>query len=254
MKKDHLLEEYLKSLRLSTILREYSKVAKEAARNNSGYEEFLLTLIEQEVLTREANGIKRRIKQAGFPKEKGLDDFDFSSLPSLNKNKFLALYRSGEYIRGGENVVLIGNNGTGKTHLAICLGQEACRQGKRVSFKTAAGLVTSLIEAQDEKRLLKCERQLKAVDLLIIDELGYIPLTQPGAQLLFGVFAQRYEQGSILVTTNLEFGEWTKVFGDEKLTSALLDRLTHRCEIFLMNGESYRFRESQRRLKKRSEG
>lgn len=254
MKKNHLLEEYLKRLRLSTVLREYSKVAEEAAKNNADYEEFFLTLMEQEVLTREANGITRRIKQAGFPKQKGLDDFDFSCLPGLDKNKFLSLYRSGEYIKRKENVVLVGNNGTGKTHLATCLGQEACKGGKKVSFQTAAGLVTSLTEAQDEKRLLKLEKQLKAVDLLIVDELGYIPLTQSGAQLLFGIFAQRYEQGSILVTTNLEFGEWTKVFADEKLTSALLDRLTHRCEIFLMNGESYRFRESQKRLKEKRRG
>jgi len=251
MKKNHLLEEYLKRLRLSTVLREYPKIAKEAARNGSGYEEFLLALVEQEALTREANGIRRRIKQAGFPREKNLDEFDFSCLPSLNKTKFLELYRSTEYIARKENVVLIGNNGTGKTHLAISLGEEACRQGKRVSFQTAASIVTSLIEAREEKGLLKLQKKLKTVDLLIIDELGYIPLSQSGAQLLFGVFAERYEQGSIMVTTNLEFGEWTKVFGDEKLTSALLDRLTHRCEIFLMNGESYRFRESQRRLKKK---
>jgi len=254
MKKNHLLEEYLKQLKLATILREYPKVAKEAAGNNSSHEEFLLTLIEQEVLTRQANGIKRRIKQAGFPREKSLDEFDFSCLPDLNKSKFLQFYRSGEYLSRRENVVLIGNNGTGKTHLAICLGREACRQGKRVNFQTAAGLVTSLLEASEEKRLLSLQRRLKAADLLIIDELGYIPLSQPGAQLLFGVFADRYEQGSTIVTTNLEFGEWTKVFGDEKLTSALLDRLTHRCEIFLMNGESYRFRESQRRLKRQKKG
>jgi len=251
MKKDHLLEEYLRRLRLSTVLREYPKIAKEAARNNSGYEEFLLALVEQEALVREANGIERRIKQAGFPREKNLDEFDFSCLPSLNKIKFLELYRSTEYIARKENVVLIGNNGTGKTHLAISLGKEACRQGKRVSFQTTASIVISLTEAREEKRLLKLQKKLKTVDLLVIDELGYIPLSQSGAQLLFGVFAERYEQGSIVVTTNLEFGEWTKVFGDEKLTSALLDRLTHRCEIFLMNGESYRFRESQRRLKER---
>lgn len=251
MKKNHLLEEYLRRLRLSTILREYPKMVQEAGRNGSDYEGFLLALVEQEALTREANGIRRRIKQAGFPREKSLDEFDFSCLPNLNKTRFLELYRSTEYIVRKENVVLIGNNGTGKTHLAICLGEEACRQGKRVTFQTAANIVASLIEAQEEKRLLKLEKKLKTVDLLIIDELGYIPLSQSGAQLLFGVFAERYEQGSIMVTTNLEFGEWTKVFGDEKLTSALLDRLTHRCEIFLMNGESYRFRESQRRLKKK---
>jgi len=254
MKKNHLLEEYLKALRLSTVLREYPKIAKEAARNGSDYEGFLLALVEQEALSREANGIKRRIKQAGFPKEKSLDEFDFSCLPNLNKARFLELYRSTEYITRKENVVLVGNNGTGKTHLAICLGEEACRQGKRVTFQTAASIVTSLIEAQEEKRLLKLEKKLKTVDLLVIDELGYVPLSQLGAQLLFGVFAERYEQGSIVVTTNLEFGEWTKVFGDKKLTSALLDRLTHRCEIFLMNGESYRFRESQRRLKKKRLG
>jgi len=148
MKKDHLLEEYLKRLKLSTILREYPKIAEEAARNNSGYEEFLLALVEQEALVRQANSIERRIKQAGFPREKSLDEFDFSCLPNLNKTRFLELFRNTEYIIRKENVVLIGNNGTGKTHLAICLGREACRQGKRVTFQTAASIVTSLIEAQ----------------------------------------------------------------------------------------------------------
>jgi DNA replication protein DnaC len=249
MKRNHLLEEYLKRLKLPTMAREYPKVAKEAAVGSKSYEEFLLVLVEQEALTREQNAIKRSIKKAGFPRIKTIDEFNFTAVPGLKKQKVLQLGK-GNYVEERENVVLVGNNGTGKTHLAISLGVEACRQGHKVKFFTAAGLINTLNEAQSERRLLSLEKQLRKVGLLIIDELGYIPLTKTGAQLLFEVFADRYERGSIMVTTNLEFGEWVQVFGEEKLTAALLDRLTHRCNVLVMNGESYRFKESQRRLRK----
>ena len=139
----------------------------------------------------------------------------------------------------------LGNAGTGKTHLALGLGLAACQKGLAVGFTTAAALVHELIEARDEKRLLRLQRQLAACQLLIIDELGYVPLSPTGAELLFEVFSQRYERGSVIVTSNLPFDEWTSVFGSERLTGALLDRLTHHVHILEMNGDSYRLRQSK---------
>ncbi len=155
----------------------------------------------------------------------------------------------GEWLTQHFNCCLIGNAGTGKTHLATALGLAACRQGKRVRFFTAAGLVTQLEEAQQQHRLDRFLTQLERVDLLICDELGYLSFNRSGAELLFQVFADRYERRSLLITSNLAFGEWGQVFQGERMTAALLDRLTHRCHIFEMNGESYRFRESMKTKK-----
>jgi len=231
-----LLKSNLKHLRLPTMGAEFAKLAREASAANEDYEQYLLRLTELEVAARSANAIKARIKQAGFPVIKGLDTYDFSLLASLSKPKVLELAR-GEWIDQRFNCCLIGNAGTGKTHLAIALGLAACRQGRRVRFFTAAALVTLLEEA----RLLT---QLDKTDLLIVDELGYLSFSRSGAELLFQVFAERYERASLLITSNLAFGDWGQVFQGERMTAALLDRLTHRCHIFEMNGESYRFRES----------
>ena len=152
-----------------------------------------------------------------------------------------------EYLARRENVIALGNAGTGKTHIALGLGLAACQKGLAVGFTTTAALVHELIEARDEKRLLRLQRQLAACTLLIIDELGYVPLSPTGAELLFEVFSQRYERGSVIVTSNLPFDEWTSVFGSERLTGALLDRLTHHVHILEMNGESYRLRQSKHR-------
>ena len=172
---------------------------------------------------------------------KGIDSFDFTAIPSLNKMLVIELAR-GEYILRRENIIALGNSGTGKTHAALTLGLAACQRGFAVGFVTAASLVHQLMEARDEKRLLRLQAQLAACKLLIIDELGYVPLSPTGAELLFEVFSQRYERGSIIVTSNLPFEEWTSVFGSERLTGALLDRLTHHVHILEMNGDSYRLK------------
>lgn len=241
-----LLESYLKRLRLPAVNQNYLAVAREAAERNQSYVDYLLALVEQEIARREEQGLKRRLKMAHFPFTKTLEEYDFSLIPSLNKNKVLALAQ-GEFIAKKETVIFIGNCGTGKTHLAIALGMCALRKGYKVRFYTAAGLVNELLEASQEYRLKKLERQWLAQDLIILDEVGYVPFTKTGAELLYQFCASRYERGSVIITTNLEFAQWTEVFGDERLTGALLDRLTHRAHILVMNGQSYRFRESLRR-------
>ena len=188
--------------------------------------------------------VDRRIKAARFPATKSLDTFDFLAMPSVNKHLVMQLARC-EYVDRRENVIAIGNSGTGKTHMALGLGLAACQRGLSVGFTTAASLVHELIEARDERRLLNLQKKLARLKLLIIDELGFVPLSKTGAEFLFEVFSQRYERGSVLVTTNLPFDEWTEVFGSERLTGALLDRLTHRVHILEMNGESYRLKQSR---------
>ena len=186
------------------------------------------------------------MRAAKFPATKELAPFDFKALPSLNKVLVTELAR-GEFITRRENIIALGPSGTGKTHLAIGLGLAACQRGMTVGFVTAASLVNQLTEARDEKRLLRLQSALAKVQLLIIDELGYVPLSQTGAELLFEVFSQRYERGSTLVTSNLPFEDWTSVFGSERLTGALLDRLTHHVHILEMNGDSYRLKQSKAR-------
>jgi DNA replication protein DnaC len=245
MEQDLLLKSYLKRLRLPAMAQTYQKVAQEATQTNARYEQYLLTLLEQEILQRETNQQKRRLLQARFPVLRTLDSFDFSAIPNLNKAKVLDLTR-GDYINKHGNVILVGEVGTGKTHVAISLGICACRQGKRVRFYTAAGLINEMIEAQAENRLSKLLGYLMKQHLVILDEVGFIPFSQAGAQLLFQFCAARHEQGSLLITTNLNFADWTQVFGDERLTAALLDRLTHHSTILEFRGESFRFKQSVR--------
>jgi DNA replication protein DnaC len=245
-----LLKVNLKQLKLPTMLAEWEKLAREAAAKNEAYEGYLLRLTEAEVTTRSANALASRIRAAGFPVVKDLDTFDFSAIPSVPKQKVLELAR-GARVEEHSNCCLIGNAGTGKTHLAIALGLAVCRLGRRVRFVTAANLVTQLEEAQQQHRLERVLSHLDRVDLLVIDELGYLSFSRAGAELLFQVFADRYERRSVLVTSNLAFSEWGTVFQGDRMTAALLDRLTHRCEIFEMNGESYRFRESMKAKKQK---
>jgi DNA replication protein DnaC len=232
------------------MLSEFAKLSREAADADESFEQYLLRLCELEVSQRSANAVQARIKAAGFPVLKDLDTYDFTAIPSLGKQKVLELSRC-EWIEQHYNSCLIGNAGTGKTHLAIALGQAACRQGKRVRFFTAATLVNALEEAQKQYHLDRLLAQLDKADLLVIDELGYLSFSRGGAELLFQVFADRYERGSILITGNLPFSEWDQIFQGERMTAALLDRFTHRCHIFEMNGESFRFRESSKQAREK---
>ncbi len=237
-----LLETHLKKLRLPIILRQYRKLASQAAEGNFTHEQFLQMLVEQEVQTREQNALKQRLHQARFPTEKTLSGFDFTAMPHLNKPLILKLAQ-GEYLGKGENIVLLGNSGTGKTHLATALGVEACRQGRKVAFFTAADLVTQLLESNARYQLSRLETRLKKLDLVIVDELGYLALDENGARLLFTLFAGRYERKSLIVTTNLPFEQWETIFKDAAMTAALVDRLTPHCHLLEMNGDSYRFRQ-----------
>ena len=241
-----LLAHHLKQLKLPTVLREYDKVARECARDGVDHPRYLLRLIELELINRERRTVERRIRAARFPAVKSLDTFDFTAIPGLNKMLVLELARC-EYILRRENIIALGNNGTGKTHVGLALGLAACQKGFSVAFTTAASLVNQLLEARDERRLLKLQRDLQAVKLLIVDELGYVPLSPTGAELLFETFSQRYERGSTMVTSNLPFEDWTLVLGSERFTGALLDRLTHRVSILTMNGDSYRLKHSTNR-------
>jgi DNA replication protein DnaC len=244
-----LLNHRLKSLRLPTVLREYGKLAKQAAAEGLDHVQFLARLIELEMIDRERRMIERRIKAAKFPAVKSLDSFDFKAIPTLNKMQVLELARC-EWIERRENVIALGPSGTGKTHIALGLGLSACQKGLSVGFVTAAALVHELMEARDERRLLRLQKQMVSQKLLIIDELGFVPLSKTGAELLFELISQRYERGATLITSNLPFDEWTETFGSERLTGALLDRLTHHVNILEMNADSYRLGQSKARQEK----
>ena len=240
-----LLQHHLKKLRLPTFNSEYTKLARQCAAEGKDHVQYLLRLCELELIERERRMIERRIKAAKFPAIKSLDSFDFRAIPSLNKVLTMELARC-EFIDRRENVIALGPSGTGKTHVALGLGLTACQKGRKVRFTTTAALVHELIEAVDERRLQRLQKTLASQDLLIIDELGFVPLSKTGAELLFEIISQRYERGSIIITSNLPFDEWTEVFGSERLTGAILDRLTHHVHILEMNGESFRLRQSRK--------
>ena len=246
-----LLEHHLKHLKLPTIAREYVSLAEVCARDRSDYPEYLLRLTERELLDRERKSAERRLKDARFPVSKTIDSFDFTSQPSVNEQLYRELLR-GEYIDTHENVLFMGNSGTGKTHMATALGFAACAQGRRVRFYGVTALVTELLEARENRRLERLIGQLTRNHLLILDELGYVPFSKSGAELLFDVVSRAYERQSLAVTTNLPFENWVEVMGSERLTGALLDRLTHRVHIIEANGESYRLRQARKRAKKNS--
>ncbi len=245
-----LLEHYLKQLKLPTMLREHAKLASVCQSQRADYQTFLLRLSEREIHDRELRAAERRVKAAKFPVVKTLDTFDFKAQPSINQELVRELIR-GEYMDRCENILLIGNSGTGKSHLATGLAFAACQQGRRVRFFTATGLVTQLLEKREERQLERFQKQLERLHLIVLDELGYVPFSKIGAELLFEVVSRAYERTSLIVTTNLPFEAWTEVMGTERLTGALLDRLTHRIHILEANGESYRLRESKGRLKRR---
>jgi DNA replication protein DnaC len=240
-------------LKLPTFAREYDKVAMEAAQDRADYPRYLLRLCELERIDRERRNIERRIRLAHFPQTKSLDTFDFTAQPSLNKALVLELARC-EWIETRQNCIALGPSGTGKTHIALALGLAACQKNYSVAFTTAAALVHELMEARDERRLRALQKHLNAVRLLIVDELGYVPFTAVGSELFFEVLSQRYERGATLITSNLPFDEWTSVFGSERLTGALLDRLTHHVHILEMNGESFRLATSKKAQRRSTQG
>lgn len=241
-----LLQHHLKTLKLPTILAEHEKVAARCSTDNVDHLGFLLQLCELELIDRERRAADRRLKSACFPNHKTLDTFDFKAQPSLNNVLITELMR-GEYIDRRENILLVGNSGTGKTHVATALGISACGHGRRVRFFQVTELITHLMEAREDRVLLRLRKQLSRLDLLILDELGYVPASKVGSELLFDVISTAYERNSLIVTTNLPFENWTEVLSSERLTGATLDRLTHRCHILEASGESYRLRDAKRR-------
>jgi DNA replication protein DnaC len=240
-----VLEGYLKKLYLSTFLRHHEAYAAEAAESNQSYSRFLLALAEQEVLEREARRRQRRLKEAKISVVKDLTTFDFGMIPQLNQKKIRQLL-SGDYMEKAEPVILIGNPGLGKTHIATALAVAATQQMCRVRFFNAAALVNELLQAQEEGRITPFINKMLKHHLIVIDELGFIPFSTMGAHLIFQLCSALYERVAVIVTTNLKFADWTQVFGDERLTVALLDRLTHKAHIIEFVGDSYRFRERQK--------
>jgi DNA replication protein DnaC len=245
-----LLDHHLKQLKLPTMLREYATIAAACAQEDQDHIAFLLRLVERELIEREQRAAERRIKNARFPVLKTLDTFRFDAQPSINRPLVLELMR-GEYIDKQENILLMGNPGTGKTHLATALGYSACSEGKRVRFFSVTGLATQLLEAREDRQLERFLIRLQRQQVLILDEFGYVPFSKAGAELLFEVISRAYERTSLILTTNLPFENWTEVLGNERLTGALLDRITHRVHIIEANGESFRLRDAKKRSRQK---
>lgn len=238
-----VLKENLRSLRLPTILREYQALSRRAIESGDSYIDYLSSLTTLEVSERAERRIKRRISEAQFPALKPLESFDSQKAPGLSAHLIRDLGSCG-YIGKGHNVIILGKSGTGKTHFATALAIEACRANYKVRFYTACNLVTELLEMREEYRLKQFMNRLKRYELLIVDELGYVPFDKTGAELLFQVLSERHERNSTIITTNLPFQDWVEVFGAATLTGALLDRITHRCRILEFNWPSIRFAES----------
>jgi len=246
-----LLESNLKQLKLHQFFHEYESHARQSKEEHLDYEDYLLNLSEIECIHRQQQQLERKLKEAKFPQLKTIEETDFNLCPGISKNQMDA-YQRCEYIEKKDNIILLGKHGTGKTRISIMLGIEACRRGYKVLFLTAANLVNLLIEKREEKQVTAFLSKLKKYHLLILDELGYLPFSQEGSQLLFQVFSDRYESGSMIISSNLVFKDWNSVFNDKNLTAALLDRLTHKCDIYQFTWDSIRLQESKKRLERRN--
>ena len=239
--RDAVILEHTKNLRLPTVGREFPVVSRQARDAGWPYEDHLKELLEREVLVRQTRAVERLIKHADFPDLKTLDQIDWKALKGVSKPKILELSSCG-FIEQGDDVIFAGPIGTGKSHLAIALGIEAARRRHRVVFTRAADLVRNLMEARDDRLLGRLHRRLTQAQLLIVDELGFVPFSREGGELLFNLLSERYERRSTMITTNLAFSEWGQVFQSEKLTAALLDRISHHAHILTPKGSSYRRR------------
>jgi DNA replication protein DnaC len=237
------LKQNLKSLRLSTMGQELETTLRYAKEGGIGHEEFLLGLTETELQVRSENRQKRRLREAKFPLMKPLETFDLDLAPDLD-NALLRELATCNFIKEKRNIVFLGRSGTGKTHMATALGIESCQNNYKTRFVTGYGLVNELIEARKEKDLTRVLQRYTRYDVLILDELGYVPFSKEGAELLFQVLAERHERGSVIVTTNLGFADWTQIFGDANMTAALLDRITHKAHIINCVWKSYRLKET----------
>lgn len=237
-----LLLTLVRTLKLPGLARSWEMLARQAREEHWSYEEYLHECLVAEQLSRRDSVVRQRLREARFPELKTLDTFDFGAADGVNAAQIAELAR-GEWITRAENVVFAGPIGTGKTHLAVALGVEAARQRRRVLFVRAADLVRTLVEARDARELGRLQRRMQNIELLIVDELGFVPFDRTGGELLFNLLSDRYQRRSTVVSTNLQFAEWVKVFaGDEKLTTALLDRLAHHATVILTKGKSYRMR------------
>lgn len=246
-----LLMENLKALKLSAMKRDLESQMRQAKQDKQGYDEFLLNLTEIEVLTRKENGYKRRLAEAKFPLIKPLETFDFGAAQEIDARLIKELSRC-DYVKESRNIIFMGKSGTGKTHLATGLGIEACKNGIRTKFVTGCGLANELIEARDEKALSRTIKRYTRYGVLIIDELGYVPFSKEGAQLIFQILAERHERIPVIITTNMGFGDWTQIFGDANMTAALLDRITHKAHVINCTWESYRLKETLKNRKRSS--
>ncbi len=245
------LQANLKALTLSSMSRNLDGLLRQAKETGTGYDEFLLDLTRAELQARAESRLNRLIKESRFPLLKPMETFDLAAVPDLDI-RLLRDLAGGGYIQEHRNIIFLGRSGTGKTHMATALGIEACKQGLRTRFVTCYGLVNELVEARQERALQRLVQKYVRYDLLIMDELGYVPFSKEGSELLFQVLAERHEKGSVIITTNLGFADWTRVFGDPTMTAALLDRLTHKAHIINCNWESYRLKQSLNQKAKRS--
>ena len=245
------IRQYARQLRLPTLGSQFLKLAEEAVKQKQGHVTYLEALLSAEVEERERNAIARRIQEAHFPKVKTLEDFHFEEAPHIPAALIRNLAEGG-YLRRSEPIILLGETGTGKTHLASGLGVAACRQRRRVRFTTAAELVNELIEARNQSELNRVTGRWTRYELLVIDEMAYVAMPESAAELLFQVIAGRAERAAVIVTTNLPFSEWTTMFPNARLCKAMLDRLTDQAHIIETGSESYRFRRTLE--KKRGKG